>query len=190
MTGRSTPAATCVCTMALTAGASALSPMRPSASAARPCSSGSELLSAPSSAPRAAGSPIRPIAKAAICRTSGLSSLRRSARNGSPSDRPDAADRQRGARAAPVPVGRGSAPADRRWQRGPSRAGSDRAGCADPRAARSKRASPPRSRGRRTAAAAVWPPAWRPGWTCTTGQRRPSARRHRSLAACRTRPCA
>ena len=87
-------------TIAAIAGAAALCPIRPSASAARPCISGSASLSAVVSAGAAAASPIRPIANAAICRTSGSASdlqHRRSAR--ARLGQLDAADRER--RAAP-----------------------------------------------------------------------------------------
>ena len=85
------------------ASAAAGSPMRPSASAALPCTSGDGSASAVTSGSRALRSPIRPSANAAICRTSGSASastgaaaarLRRARRGRRPA-------RRAGARAPP-----------------------------------------------------------------------------------------
>ena len=72
---RSTPASTCGRIIAAMSAACAFAPIAPSASAARPCTSGDASFNAATRAAVAASRPISPRANAAICRTSGSASV-------------------------------------------------------------------------------------------------------------------
>ena len=72
----------------------AVAPMRPSASAALPLTSGDGSVRSAASGSDARGSPMRPRANAAICRTSGSVSARSATSGSTPSAQADAADRQ------------------------------------------------------------------------------------------------
>ena len=96
----SAPALTCACTIALTSGASARSPIRPSASAARPWTMGLGVLQRRGQRRRARRRRrSSPSANAAICRTSTSSSASSFESGSTPSAQSDAADGER--RAAP-----------------------------------------------------------------------------------------